>query len=922
VANHVIPIPAMWGGSSTQAPSVRWANQVGEAVNVVFDVASGFTKRPGAKWFKTISDLDETVDYRLHPIVRDETERYLLLYADTMVRIFDMAGTVATVNGLAPGTDARAYLDANDAGCDQMRLVTVADHTLLANTTVPVAAKASDPYEIEEFWRDFGVMVAHTRAAATYHKTEADTPARLAGYFFYDPDPDADGTFATWHRAKAGVGTWAKTDASYWTDGAHNPMGVQLAFRRVDLSDIVGNVAWTEATKKLTKAGAFAGYTPQAGDMIRILDGTDTIENYIVWNGVNCGWFEIDWDNENNDDDNLYLTETICDPVGDEANIKFEGIGAAFEVIVNLTESGVTDLHDVAARLQDTLQGEGALDALIGWTMAGTSNGYLEVTSRWRGADSLVYHPAAPITAGLWNLQADGHPFSNLATATSTAGTGTPATETFAVLDRWTRKPKPNQPKAVLDATTMPIKIARITVDPLVFMADTIEWDPRYTGDEDTNPLPSLWDDGATLADIAFHRNRLALGGGENLVLSQAGEFFSFWIEDYDNLADADPIDQALSAKKVTIIDSLVPFRDAMVMFTKAGEQFEMNAPEVLSYETAAITPSTSYDSIEGVCPATAGGQMYFVANSPGWGQVYEYFYDDSAAANVAAEITSHVAGWLPAGIKTVVASQNQRAVCVLPETGKDIYVYRYFWQEGRKVQSAWVKYTYLYDVIDIAIIGGTVYLLCKQATGDGIRIIAQPLEVEAAPAGMPYLPRLDHWFLATGAYDAGPPAETTWDYTTDDVTIDQVVVGPDFDNAGEILTAERVDDHTIKVAGDYSAHACYLGAKITSEVPLTRPYLRSSDGNTIYDVQMSLVSLALNHRDTGSYSIKIVADGRADRTVVHTPRSGQIEAEGTWRSPIGGSTAWTAVSVYSESVLPFTIVSGEWVVEAASRSR
>jgi len=101
----------------------------------------------------------------------------------------------------------------------------------------------------------------------------------------------------------------------------------------------------------------------------------------------------------------------------------------------------------------------------------------------------------------------------------------------------------------------------------------------------------------------------------------------------------ADPIDIELSSDQVTLIDYLVPFRNSLVEFTKAGRQFELNAPDNLTPTSAAITPTTAYLSMADVRPQQMGSMLYFAATRKDAAILYEYFYDDTRISNFAAKV-------------------------------------------------------------------------------------------------------------------------------------------------------------------------------------------------------------------------------------------------------------------------------------------
>ena len=68
-----------------------------------------------------------------------------------------------------------------------------------------------------------------------------------------------------------------------------------------------------------------------------------------------------------------------------------------------------------------------------------------------------------------------------------------------------------------------------------------VGFEPRLVGDELTNPDPSFV--GSTVNKMLFFRNRLAILSGENIVLSQPGDYFNFWANSALTVSPQDSID-------------------------------------------------------------------------------------------------------------------------------------------------------------------------------------------------------------------------------------------------------------------------------------------------------------------------------------------------------------------------------------------
>ena len=98
------------------------------------------------------------------------------------IRVFELDGTEIPVTVSAA---AQAYLDGESSTADTLRLVTIADYTLIANTGVNVKSKTAPSYAVMSTHDNFNIMASFNPPAETYHRAKEDTAGRLAGYYKY-----------------------------------------------------------------------------------------------------------------------------------------------------------------------------------------------------------------------------------------------------------------------------------------------------------------------------------------------------------------------------------------------------------------------------------------------------------------------------------------------------------------------------------------------------------------------------------------------------------------------------------------------------------------------------------------------------------------------------------------------------------------
>lgn len=770
-------------GVSRQPPPERFPGQVEEALNVQFDMAAGIRKRPGTRFDRKLIivhgiPLVAGGNYRLHPINRDATEQYLVLYGDTEIKVFDLVnGDQATVTAVG---DAASYPDLNTANADAMRLVTVEDTTLVLNTTAAVVTRASAAFTTTAAWRDHGVMVAQTPTDATYHRAMEDeaVTAEEAGYWKYDV---GGVTFAT---AVFPEFTGGNTEPGGLYDdfaGASTKhQGFIIRFQRLPLT--VAGATFTTATKTLTKAAAFTNYVFVDGDAIRITGGT----------GVATGWYRVA---RRVSADAVVLEMDIGG--ANPANVTADSIGLQCEVDYRSDQPTAADMYEVAAHWTAALARAGAANAVVSWRTTRAGYGSFTITGPYRGSNATILDPAAP-ASGTDNGAAATDPFYRtgvvITAGVGTAGAGTNTPDTLPVDSRWTRRAAPDDPKAALDERTMPIKLFRTVKGPgAKFNLDHPAWNTRLSGDSESNPPPSLWTkataQGAIIAntlanptvvqstahgrttgqtvsiigsnstptidgnrvvtvidtdhfsvpvnvsvagtdgtwfygavglnDLTIARNRLFFGGADLVVASQSGDLYNFFKEKASDVLDSDPID--ITVSEAAFVDWLVPHNKTLVVFTRPGRQYELASPEALTPATAALEATTAIeagDPTAGLQPRPGTQDLMFIGPTTRSAALWAYSYDYILQTQSADDVSQHVPDYLPATARTLVTAPNYGLTFLLKADDYGLYVYRTSRKGNQTQQAAWGRWTFdpTYRIVDIAVVGKNLWLMVEEA--------------------------------------------------------------------------------------------------------------------------------------------------------------------------------------------------------------
>jgi len=458
-----------------------------------------------------------------------------------------------------------------------------------------------------------------------------------------------------------------------------------------------------------------------------------------------------------------------------------------------------------------------------------------------------------------------------------------------------------------LDAATMP---HTLIYDGTSYTFDEADYADRAVGNDLTNPFPSFLDN--TINDVFFHRNRLGLLADENVIFSEAGEYFNFFAKTVLTLVDSAPIDVAVSNNQVSILRHAVPFNETLLLFSDYS-QFKLSAVQALTPETVSIDVTTRFEASLEAKPVGAGKYVYFPTTKGSFAGIREYFVDAETETNDANEITAHVPEYLQGTAIGMAAASNEDMLLVLTDEDRTvIYPYKYFWSGREKLQSAWSKWKFSGNVLGVEFDKSDIFMVIQYGSKVALERINLSLDDALDDAAFPIL--LDRRVRLTGT-DTVPYTDPTLQYITD---------------AGSIVTAAA--------ALTYQG----TGGVVYAGVPYTFLYefseqLMKSNNTSITTGRLQIKSMAVVYSDTGYFEVTVIPHKtlpvavRKSYTRAFTGRVigagtnvlGTIPLDsGSYSFGVQANAKNAQIKITSDSFLPCEFQSAELESEFVLRSR
>lgn len=273
------------------------------------------------------------------------------------------------------------------------------------------------------------------------------------------------------------------------------------------------------------------------------------------------------------------------------------------------------------------------------------------------------------------------------------------------------------------------------------FIVRPISWGDREVGDDLTNPVPSFvsekkWEDPkdpdlfAVPRSVGFEarryitatyyfRNRLIFLSGTNVILSQPiddtqQEQFNFWSKTALTVSDDDVIDVTVLNKEPATLYHGLPVNAGFILFTPSSQHLLTTDNDVLSARTIKINKISSYSNKKDVAPFSMGATIGFVNESGVNSRMYEMTNIQRQGEVEVLEISKPISSKIPNGINQLAESKESTLVLMGKRFERELWVYRYFNNGEKRIQSAWVRWELTGDLIYHTIVDDVYYAVLR----------------------------------------------------------------------------------------------------------------------------------------------------------------------------------------------------------------
>ncbi len=914
-------IPNMVNGVSQQPQVLRLPSQADEQVNGFSSTSSGLRKRAETNFVASLFPvaITDPRQVKIHWINRDGNEKYVVVFQANNLRVFDLNGVEQTVNF----PDGKAYIT-EDFPQDSIRALTIADFTFIVNSNREVRESVElspkRPYEaivsvkggnygkkyevkidgnvLASFTTPDGTAGSHAAQIGTdfiaqqlYNDLVATQNIASLGPFptrVYFREPGTD-------RAAGN----SNSSNSYYVSAIQVPVGV----RSETIAATVGNYRYTVADNPFIAAFRFFN-----GDVLKTFFSRPYVEGspFVSQNG---GFDPF------NPPPNFKTVWVAHPGLPTPPTLSLVGVNSTNDGSGNVTTQA-RELKLFGSTIYISQDNDFTIEATDDFNnnamqaYKGEIQNFEELPANG-GAEGFTIKVVGDSVTEDDDFHLTWVPFK------SSVNTGV-----------WRETVEPNTVIG-LDESTMPHILVREADGTFTFKR--AEYGQRVTGNKESNPAPSFV--GKKIANLFFFKNRLGYVANEQVVMSEASEYFNFYRSTVRQLLDSDPIDIAVAHSRVSDIKWAVPLSRRLLLLS-SQTQFAIDGNELLTPKTANAKVLTEFDCSIRCQPKILGRNLYFPYEASGFTKVREFYIDADEVAD-AADVTAHVDRYIPPNVHAIAEASNEDFMALLTnDRPNEMYVYKFYLQGTEKLQSSWSVWEFKPQekLLGANFYSSELYIVTQRDN----RMVLEKMDLreESVSPSEPYRVLLDSKFTTSAGVFQSPITLFTAPYPVNGLQEYFGVVAAGQPDAGLIVNLQVTGTNLLFAEGDYSGVTMVIGCRYKFRYKFSTIFApKPSNGARQADqlVKLMLRNMVVNFNETGWFKALVTPEARDTYEYVFSGKTlgvssniiGQVNlVDGSFKFPIGTKNLNTDIVLENDTPLPSVFTSADWEATFVKRTR
>lgn len=450
------------------------------------------------------------------------------------------------------------------------------------------------------------------------------------------------------------------------------------------------------------------------------------------------------------------------------------------------------------------------------------------------------------------------------------------------------------------------------------------KYEGRLAGDGNSNPDPAFLNG---ITGIGSFQSRLVLLAGSQVCMSASNKPDRFYRTTINSLVASDPIGVGASANSSAAYEYCEPFQKDLLLFSQKYQALVPGGNAALTPTNASVVITSTYEADMASRPVAIGRTMMYPApRSRDFYGVMEMVpsqYTDSQY--LSEDVTAHLPKYLAGRCRFGVSSSVANIACFASTADhRVLYVHEYMWSGQEKVQQAWHRWTFPYDIADAFFSGADINLVMVNGANVAIATIDPRIGTLTRDAAR--RPFMDMFTDVTVADNVAliPPKLLQFDPTVGERL---EMADTAMDLMGErVGVEERLQDRLITVPS-FDVGSASMGLTYRSSFSPTTPMVKDHNNVVISSNKLTLLRYMIGTANSYEYNA-IVRDSSMSGNGVDAEQmavlfwgsaeldlgSPRVNTESVATIPCRTNASTTTLVLYTDGLGEMNIISMEYV--------
>lgn len=382
------------------------------------------------------------------------------------------------------------------------------------------------------------------------------------------------------------------------------------------------------------------------------------------------------------------------------------------------------------------------------------------------------------------------------------------------------------------------------------------DFEGRLSGDDKSNPEHRFMTRG--ISGIGSYQGRLVLLSGPMVSLSASSNARRFFRTTVSSIVDSDPVEIGSTGNSSASYEYCKPFNKDLLLFSESYQALIPSASTALTPRNAYVVLTSTHETSTRSEPVSLGRTlMYPMRRSEDFFGVMEMVpsqYTDSQYISI--DSTQHLPKYLPGDCRFSVSSTVDNMVLFAPEGDKySLIVHEYSWDAESKVQQAWHRWTFPYEVAGAYFTNAFVNVLFAQ--NDTIigcsldpRVGVLTFDAERRP--------FSDLYVITEIVDN---VITLPDWMTDfdpDIATKLVAAVGTGDLAGDKVGFTVASPSTLQTVRSFPSGSVAIGIPYTSSISPNPPIIKDQNEVVISSNKLTVLRYMIGTKNSSQYEVTV----------------------------------------------------------------